>query len=711
MNVRVDNVNLSFREKLSYIQNSNEYNKVLFKLWGVCILILSFGTYNLHLTERKCLDVLEKNGECIFSRKIRRVLPDLVKTTFVNVLSIEDSSENNSGNESLVDEASSEKEKINRQRITEETSELEMFTYARVRRGADEFLNGFLESDEKKRCSYQCKFKKLYAHAIENCDHYLVRELVLFALEHSDLIPSKLLSFSSLPQVERDNYISALLQNKEAYSEELFHHIFIENKLINEQIVFNYDSNSSETPLCLSILHKNSNALSFFLRENAFVSARAQNNNNLLHMLVKYYRKDDFEQQYESLMERMLEEGCANNENLDDHIAKALIFINVNAVKFLLNERKEIKGEGYLKSCMVSTGVSLFEQACRSEYHYAYAQYHEVEKHYETIYEFERNRTELIRFLICDKRVSSNINYQIIDILSDHKDLDYSCIKLILNYNIRFGINVLELLSILSKLMEKNNQKSRLKELHDDLYKRYGKPIKTKKTPECSVYGPNMRINKLYSSDENNTKRPENDLYDYCLYDRKDDSEELIKLCIAVDKVVCDYGDKSSKKQLIIKVNRFGDPVFLGYAPIHHLCNNGRYNSAISMLKRYPYTNVKSYQTPYNLLHCLAVSKVSYQQQRNQDLDRLVEHIIIRCKVSPYETCRTREANVIKNVWELVIESENLGLLESLLKYSSRVPNEDWIRTNSSSVETPIRKEMDRMINKRSKELKLKEIE
>ena len=65
---------LSFREKLSYIQNSNEYKGVLSKFGGICRLIFSCGNLDLRLTKEKCALTLDNNSESIFAKRIK-VLP------------------------------------------------------------------------------------------------------------------------------------------------------------------------------------------------------------------------------------------------------------------------------------------------------------------------------------------------------------------------------------------------------------------------------------------------------------------------------------------------------------------------------------------------------------------------------------------------------------------------------------------------------------
>lgn len=72
----INNSALSFREKLSYIHNTNEYGGTLFKLWKVCRLIFFCGKYDLHLTGYKCKYMLENHKECLFSKRIKIIQVD-----------------------------------------------------------------------------------------------------------------------------------------------------------------------------------------------------------------------------------------------------------------------------------------------------------------------------------------------------------------------------------------------------------------------------------------------------------------------------------------------------------------------------------------------------------------------------------------------------------------------------------------------------------
>ncbi|MCK5894026.1 MAG: hypothetical protein KAG53_06350 [Endozoicomonadaceae bacterium] len=70
MNNSIDISALSFREKLSYINNSATHTGVFTKVLAVFRLIVNCGTYKLHITRENCDNIMKLNNECIFSRKI-----------------------------------------------------------------------------------------------------------------------------------------------------------------------------------------------------------------------------------------------------------------------------------------------------------------------------------------------------------------------------------------------------------------------------------------------------------------------------------------------------------------------------------------------------------------------------------------------------------------------------------------------------------------
>ena len=67
----------SFREKLSFVTNSDQYPKRAYKAWTIFKLIISFGKCNLPtITYELSWQVAngEKKSDCIFSRKVRALL-------------------------------------------------------------------------------------------------------------------------------------------------------------------------------------------------------------------------------------------------------------------------------------------------------------------------------------------------------------------------------------------------------------------------------------------------------------------------------------------------------------------------------------------------------------------------------------------------------------------------------------------------------------
>lgn len=80
----IDTSVFSFREKLSYISNSETNKGVIKKFGAICRLIVSYGTCDLHITEKDCSDIVKLNDKCIFSRKVS-VLNKWPKATELDV--------------------------------------------------------------------------------------------------------------------------------------------------------------------------------------------------------------------------------------------------------------------------------------------------------------------------------------------------------------------------------------------------------------------------------------------------------------------------------------------------------------------------------------------------------------------------------------------------------------------------------------------------
>ncbi|MCK5893929.1 MAG: hypothetical protein KAG53_05865, partial [Endozoicomonadaceae bacterium] len=85
MNNSIDGLKLTFREKISYIKNTSKYKGVLFKAYMICSLLLSCGQCNLHIMRIECEHLIKYKGDFLFSRKISIVMPDLLKSTYINL--------------------------------------------------------------------------------------------------------------------------------------------------------------------------------------------------------------------------------------------------------------------------------------------------------------------------------------------------------------------------------------------------------------------------------------------------------------------------------------------------------------------------------------------------------------------------------------------------------------------------------------------------
>ena len=77
----------SFREKLSFITNSSKYDKLTYKVWTICKLVVSFGNSKLPITHSSCNAILSNNdtNKCIFSRRIQQIIDDVAKNMDVKV--------------------------------------------------------------------------------------------------------------------------------------------------------------------------------------------------------------------------------------------------------------------------------------------------------------------------------------------------------------------------------------------------------------------------------------------------------------------------------------------------------------------------------------------------------------------------------------------------------------------------------------------------
>ncbi|MCK5894790.1 MAG: ankyrin repeat domain-containing protein [Endozoicomonadaceae bacterium] len=676
----IESSDLTFIQKLSYIKNTKEYRGVFSKLYKVCELIFSCGKCDLRITHEKCLYFVMYEKTCLFARAIIVIRPDLIQSTIPSNLSHLD----------LDNTVSKPKElHVGTSNIKTQSTEKIPSKNCEV----DELLKKLMQIDVVKIKDYEKAIESLFRRSIESNNHAELDKLISFSIKNPTKLPNELLSLSSLKKPLKDAYVIDFMKSKEKHSKSLFQFIFIKSGLLNKEITFGGVKNSFVTPLYLAILYNNRDCLKLLLQFHPNIKRCDEKNTDILEVFVRYYQQDDFGEHYVSLMKEIQDQNNAMNSlDLKDQLTKAFIFLNHNAIKFLIEQGGE-NGEkpGFLYSYKISKIDELFIQAFKSDYEYARSMYHFLVIEEKSLCEFETNRTKIVELLIKHPNIKTMVDFNITEQLYQNPNLDIGCFKLIINHAITCRYDLIKLIEIIKGVATIHSNKDAILSILDKLNKRYGRPYVSKDTPEL----PYEELYKVYKKDDVN---PERTLYKYCLRSRDDDHLQLELHCNDVTK------ERTGKNYHLLCLMFDYDIIHGGFLPIHHLCKNKQYKSALWMLKKYPFTNIKTYRTSYNLLHCLAQCNTLYKEEYDtENLSKLVKHILLKCLVSPNETCIGDDKTRPKDVWDLVFEYENKVFLKVLLEHSVILPS-----VMKDKEVTEIKKEMINMIEERRFNLVLK---
>ncbi|MCK5893951.1 MAG: ankyrin repeat domain-containing protein [Endozoicomonadaceae bacterium] len=684
MNNNINSLTLTFRQKLSFVQNINEHKSVLFKIYKICELIFSCGKCDLHITRAKCKYLIHNKRQCLFSRAIIIIMPELVGKTINN-------------NSPSLDNAVSKPQEVNV--VINNIKAQSTGVPPSLNDEVDDLLDRLIEVDNTEIKNYEKDIKSLFLRSVETNNHTVLDILTSFSIDQPEILPNELLSFSALEKSLKDAYIIDFMKSKEKYSGNLFQFIFIKGNLLNEKVMFEDAENSFVTPLYLAILYNNMDSLELLLQFHPDINRCDEKNTDILKEFIKYYQQDDFQKHYISLMKEIKNQNATMKHiNLEDQLIKAFIFVNPNAIKFLLEQGGEGKGKkpGYLYSYKIDQKVELFEQAFKSDYEYAHSLCHPLLKEEKSLCEFERSRVEVVKLLIEHPNIETRMDCTINNLLMENPNIDPRCVKLIINNAIRCGFCLDNIITIIDRTAEKHSNKMAILSIKDELIKRYGTPYKCKKTP-MALY---EKLQSLRWSEDENEASPAQKLYDYCSKSYEDDPVELKKHCNAITG---NFG-KKSRLLLVLRDNCPHRLQYKGFLPIHYLCMRQQYKSALMMLKKYPCTNIKTYETCYNLLYCLASCNPS--EEEDTHLSNLVKHLLLICKVSPYETCMYYGTEC--DAWDLAFEFNNKTFLKVLLEHSIHIPNES---NYSAKRYNKIGREMLGMLKKRHEELILQPLE